>query len=100
MISFQSFCCLWTSILCACVVTSKETIVFVSDTINFTDRQRSIMSVTEMNPTTELMLSTHQVTIVDFIYIYALDSLKSGVPTNLPVTLCFMSQKDVVRITN
>ena len=38
--------------------------------IDFTARQLSIISVTKINPTTELALFLGRVTILDFIYIY------------------------------
>ena len=41
--------------------------VFVADMIDFT----VIMSVTKINPTTELALFWRRVTILGFIYIYA-----------------------------
>ena len=55
MAEFSIFFHLWTS-MCAYAVTSKETIAFVSDMIDFTARQLSIMSVTAINPATELAL--------------------------------------------
>ena len=46
--------------------------VFISGMIKFMARQLSITSVTEINSTTELALFWRWVTILDFIYIYAL----------------------------
>ena len=57
-------------------MTYKETIAFISDMIDCMARKLSIMSVMETNPTTELALSVHRVTILDFIYIHVYKSMK------------------------
>ena len=44
--------------------------------IDSTAHQLSIISVTKINPTTELALFWRQVTIIGFIYIYGLDIRK------------------------